>query len=60
MGKVVEVSRTELEARRDAILFRLGVSLDDLRGRAARSALVGDEWAAWEELCDIAFLLGDA
>lgn len=60
MSRVVEVSRTELEARRSAILSRLGVSLDALVERAAASALIGDEWDAWEEISDIAFLLGDA
>ena len=60
MSRVVEVSRRELEARRQVILDRLGTTYDELRERLEASALVGEEWDAWEELCDIDFLLGDA
>jgi len=57
--RVRELSPAELEARRGEILRRLGVTLDELTRRAESSSLVGDEWEAWEELEDIAFLLGD-
>lgn len=60
MSRVIEVSQEALEARREAILSRAGVSLEELRRRAAAGALVGEEWEVWQELCDIAFLLGDA
>ncbi|MDR0359695.1 MAG: hypothetical protein LBJ87_09580 [bacterium] len=59
MGRVVEVSREELEARRARILDRVGVPLEELTRRAEASALIGDEWEAWQELQDIAFLLED-
>lgn len=60
MSRVIEVSPEALEARREAILGRVGVSLEELRRRADAGALVGEEWEAWQELCDISFLLGDA
>ena len=60
MSRVVQVSKSELEARRAAILAGLGTSYDELRQRYEASALVGEEWRAWDELCDIEFLLGDA
>ncbi len=60
MTRVVEVSREDLEDRRSTILQRLDASLEDLRDRADRGALVGEEWQAWQELRDIAFLLDDA
>lgn len=58
--RAIEVSRAELEERRGEILRRVGMSLDDLRDRAEAGALVGEEWEAWQQLRDIAFLLGDA
>jgi hypothetical protein len=57
--RVKESTRAELEARREEILARLDVSLEELTRRVESSSLVGDEWEAWEELEDIAFLLGD-
>lgn len=54
-----EVSRDDLLARRRALLDRLDVALEELRGRAADGLLVGDEWMAWDELQEIDFLLGD-
>ncbi len=57
MSHVSEVSRDELLRRREDILTRFGVAYDQLRARAEASLLVADEWAAWEELRDIAFLL---
>lgn len=59
MSRVVSVSNDELAARRDEILRRLGLSLEELRSRADAGALTGDEWDAWQRLCDIEFLLGD-
>jgi len=50
----------ELVERRCAILARLGVTLEEFTQRAESSALVGEEWETWEELEDIAFLLGEA
>lgn len=55
--KVISASREQLERRRDAILAHLGTTLDDLRRRAEAFSLVGEEWAALEELEDIDYLL---
>ncbi len=59
MSRVVQLSPRDLQARRDEILHELGTSLDELRGRAEASGLIGSEWDAWRELSDIAFLLED-
>jgi hypothetical protein len=59
MTRIVTPSDTELRERREAILRRLGVSLEDLRERAKSYALVGEEHEAWEQLESIAFLLGE-
>lgn len=58
-GRVVEVSREELELRRKEVLGRLGISLTELTERASAGSLVGYEWEAWQDLRDIGFLLGD-
>jgi hypothetical protein len=60
MVRVVDVERQQLERRRAEILASHGVTLDEFAERAARYALVADEWDAWEELRGIAFLLDDA
>lgn len=59
MSRVVSVSRAELEERRDEILQRLDLTLDELRSRADAGALIGEEWEDWQALCDIEFLLGE-
>lgn len=59
MSRVVSVSRDELIERRRKILLELGVSYEEFRSLAERSALVGREWEAWQALVDIGFLLGD-
>lgn len=59
MSHVIQVSREELEGRREEILRKLGITMDELRQRAETSSLVGEEWGAWQELGDIAFLLED-
>ena len=56
--RVRELTPAELETRRDEILGRLDVTLEELTRRAETASLVGGEWEAWEELEDIAFLLG--
>jgi hypothetical protein len=57
--RVREVTREELERRKQAILSRVGVTYDELAERAERYSLVGDEWSAWSELREIGFLLDD-
>jgi hypothetical protein len=59
MTKIATLSDAELRERREAILRKLDVSLDDLRERAKSYALVGDEHEAWEQIESIAFLLGE-
>lgn len=59
MTKMATLSDDELRKRRATILERLGVSSEELRERAERYALVGDEHEAWEQLESIAFLLGE-
>jgi hypothetical protein len=60
MTKIGTMSDAELRERRESILRKLNVSLEDLRGRATNYALMGDEHEAWEQLESIAFLLGEA
>jgi hypothetical protein len=57
--RLTEVSREDLQARRQAVLKRVGTSYEDLKARAEGRSLVGDEWSAWDELREIEFLLGD-
>lgn len=59
MPHVVELTRDELLERRRRILDRYNLSLDEISERAKSFSLVGDEWDAWEDLNNIAFLLGD-
>ena len=59
MSRVIPVSREQLETRRDVILRRLDLSLEELRTRAESGSLLGEEWEDWQTICDIAFLLGD-
>lgn len=59
MSTVVHhVTREELQRRREAILSRLGLTLDELQDKVDHGALVGDEWSAWSEIEDIDYLLG--
>jgi hypothetical protein len=59
MAHVVAVTRTELQERRNNILKQLGTDLPAFTARAKAFSLVGDEWDTWDELENIAFLLGD-
>ncbi|CPR79873.1 Uncharacterised protein [Mycobacteroides abscessus] len=59
MTKIATLSDQELRARRQIILDKLGMSIEDLRRRAKGYALVGDEHDAWEQIESIAFLLGE-
>lgn len=57
--RVRETTPEELVARRAEILDRLSRSLKEMMDLAESASLVGEEWEAWEELEDIAFLLGE-
>jgi hypothetical protein len=59
MTRVTKVTKEDLLARREAILQRHGVSLEEFAERAKHYTLAGDEWADWDELQGIAFLLQD-
>lgn len=59
MTHVVEVTRATLLARRAAILARVGTGLEEFTERARSFSLVGDEWDAWDQLQNIAFLLDE-
>lgn len=59
MTCVVEVSRDTLLERRARILERFGTDLQEFTERAQSFSLVGEEWDAWDQLQNIAFLLGD-
>lgn len=59
MTRIVEMSREELESRQKAILDKLGMTYEELAAKAKAHSLVADEWAAWEELREIDFLLKD-
>lgn len=56
MPEVQELTLSDLNARRQEILDRLGMTYDDIAAKAAARSLVGEEWAAWEELREIDFL----
>ena len=56
MPHVQEVTARELLNRRKAILKRVGVTYEELAAKAAARSLIGDEWAAWDELREIDFL----
>ena len=56
MTCVQNVSRRDLDKRRRQILDAIGMSYEELAARAAARSLVGDEWAAWDEIREIDFL----
>lgn len=58
--RTIEVSREQLVARREQVLARLGMSLEEFRHRVVRGSLTGDEWDAVSELEEIGFLLDDS
>ena len=56
MTHVQDVTLSDLNKRRKAILNRIGMSYDELAAKAASRSLIGDEWAAWDEIREIDFL----
>ncbi|WP_125773345.1 hypothetical protein [Antribacter gilvus] len=58
--QTIRVTREDLLVRREALLRRLDVSIEDLRERARYGTLSGHEWEAISELREIGFLLDDA
>ena len=59
MARVVEMTSETLEGRRQEVLSSIDVDEQELRRRAEAGTLSEQEWDAWEELRNIAFLLGD-
>lgn len=57
MSPLLSVTREQLIDRRDAILARLGVTLDEYMRRVDAAELSGPEWEARDDLDSIAFLL---
>ncbi|MGH3273564.1 MAG: hypothetical protein ACRDNZ_04465 [Streptosporangiaceae bacterium] len=53
---IQEVSLKELDARRKAVLARIGMSYEELAAKAEARSLIGDEWSAWEEIREVDFL----
>jgi hypothetical protein len=56
-AKVEALSRTEIEARKRALLDRAAMSEDELRSRGEDYALTGAQAAILDELEDLDFLL---
>lgn len=59
MTTIDHPTRDDVRAQRDAILVRLGVTLDELTHMAAAGELVGEEWVAWAEVEDLGYLIGE-
>ena len=56
MPHIQEVTLEALNARRKAVLDRIGMSYEELAAKAEAGSLIGDEWAAWDEIREIDFL----
>ena len=59
MAPIIEVTREELLARRQQILNRLGLTLEEYLQRGRESAFSGDEWDVRDDMDSIAFLLDE-
>jgi hypothetical protein len=57
--RIVTVRHDDLEARRNQILDKFGMTLDELKALAVTRTLTGEELEAIEELREIEFLLGE-
>ena len=56
--RVLEPSRSELEARRERLLERLGMDRDELDRAAESGALTGEQYWLLEDIRSVEFLLG--
>jgi hypothetical protein len=56
MPHIEEVTLKDLDARRKAVLDRVGMSYEELVAKAEAGSLIGDEWTAWDEIREIDFL----
>lgn len=59
MAKVVEISESELQERRSALLASVALSYEELEAGARLGLLTEAERDVWERLQTIAFLLGE-
>jgi len=57
MTAIDHPTREDVRAQMDAILGRLGVTLDELKRMAGDGELVGEEWVAWAEVEELGYLL---
>lgn len=55
--RIIETTREELTQQKADLLERIRLTRDELADRADKCQLTGDEWAAWDELRNIEFLL---
>ncbi len=58
MAPIVDVTRTDLEARKNEILDELGLTAEEFNEVVLTRTLNSDEWDAKEEIEAIDFLLG--
>jgi hypothetical protein len=56
MTHVQDITLKELNKRRKAILDSVGMSYEELAAKAASRSLIGNEWAAWDDIREIDFL----
>ncbi|GLZ39934.1 hypothetical protein [Actinokineospora sp. NBRC 105648] len=59
MTRIVDVTHTQLLERRRRILETRRTTLAEMHRRAASFELTGEEWADWDDLQEIGFLLGE-
>ncbi len=56
---IEHVTTEDLLARRESVLGRIGLTLDELAELAGRYMLTAEESEAWDEVRRIHFLLGE-
>lgn len=59
MTPTVTLNQEQLLQRRDEILGKLGMTLEEFVEKSQKSALEGAEWQVKEELDSLTFLLGE-
>lgn len=60
MAPTIAVTREALEAQRERILTKLGVTIEEFAETVATNTLSGEEWEARDRLEEIYFLLDEA
>jgi DNA-binding transcriptional regulator YiaG len=59
MAPAIAVTRGDLEAQRQRILSKLGVTIEEFAETVATNTLSGEEWEARDRLAEIYFLLDE-